>query len=264
MVNTSNLLKATLTDLVTRVNADAKKIQTLNATVEIATSVGGVKKGQVREFQQIKGYILEKDPEMLRVIGLFPIVRNRAFDMVSDGKTFKLYIPITNKWIEGPADEPATPSNNTLENLRPHVFFDSLLLHEIREGEIAVLEQSTEVVQDQTNKKKSWEMPDYVLDVIKQDKAGWRLERKIVFDRLELKPHRQMIYDQQGEVATEAIYEDFTDFSGINFPSVITINRPKEEYSIRLTMEKLQINTPINDDQFVLNPPAGVQVKVLK
>jgi outer membrane lipoprotein-sorting protein len=103
-----------------------------------------------------------------------------------------------------------------------------------------------------------------VLDVIKQDKAGWRLERKIVFDRLELKPHRQMIYDQQGEVATEAIYEDFTDFSGINFPSVITINRPKEEYSIRLTMEKLQINTPINDDQFVLNPPAGVQVKVLK
>src|SRR5258708_7680535 len=135
MVNTSNLLKATLADLVNRIDADARKIRTLNATVEIATSVGGVKKGQVREFQQIKGYIFAKDPDLLRVIGLFPIVRNRAFDMVSDGKTFRLYIPITNKWIEGPGDEPATPSNNTLENLRPHVFLDALLLREIREDE---------------------------------------------------------------------------------------------------------------------------------
>jgi outer membrane lipoprotein-sorting protein len=264
MVNTSNLRVATLADLVNSVNAEAKKIQTLNATVEIATSIGGAKKGQVEEYQQIKGYILSKNPDKVRVIGLYPIVRNRAFDMVSDGKMFKLYIPITNKWIEGPADEPATPSKNTLENLRPHVFFDSLLLHEIREDEIAVLEQSTQVVQDQNNKKKSWEVPDYVLNVIRRDKDSWRLERKIVFDRIDLKPHRQMIYDTQGAVATEATYENFADFSGINFPSVITINRPKEEYSIRLTIEKLQINTPISDDQFVLTPPPGVQVKVLK
>jgi outer membrane lipoprotein-sorting protein len=103
-----------------------------------------------------------------------------------------------------------------------------------------------------------------VLNVIRRDKDSWRLERKIVFDRIDLKPHRQMIYDTQGAVATEATYENFADFSGINFPSVITINRPKEEYSIRLTIEKLQINTPISDDQFVLTPPPGVQVKVLK
>ncbi len=264
MVNTSNLRTATLQDLVNRINADAKKIHTLNATVEIATSVGGAKKGQVREYQQIKGYILAKDPDMLRVIGLFPIVRNRAFDMVSDGKTFRLYISITNKWIEGPADEPATPSKNTLENLRPKVFFDSLLLHETREDEIAVLEQSTEVVPDQTNKKKSWQIPDYVVDIVGRDKDGWRLDRKIAFSRLDLNPDRQQIFDAQGAVATEAMYENFTNYEGVNFPSVITINRPKEEYSIRLAIEKLQINTSINDEQFVLKRPEGVQVQVLK
>ena len=214
--------------------------------------------------EKIKGYILEKDPDLLHVIGLLPIVRSRAFDMVSDGKSFKLSIPPLNRFITGPADEPAEPSKNTLENLRPHVFFDSLLLHEIRPDEIALLEQSTEVVQDSRNKKKSWEVPDYVVDVIERDGEWWRLERKITFARTDLKPHRQMIYDRTGAVATEATYENFSDFGEINFPSQIAINRPKEEYSIAITIEKLELNKPLADDQFVLAQPPGAQVKVLK
>ncbi len=38
---------------------------------------------------------------MLRMIGLFPIVRNKAFDMVSDGDRFKLSIPARNKFYVG-------------------------------------------------------------------------------------------------------------------------------------------------------------------
>ena len=263
-VNTSNLLSATLPHLVERVDAEARKMHTLSATVEIATSIGGAKKGQVTDIQQIKGYILEKDPDTLHVIGLLPVVHSRAFDMVSDGKTFKLSIVPLNKFITGPADEPAQPSKNTLENLRPHVFFDSLLLHEIRQDEIVVLEQGTQVVQDSRNKKKTWQLPDYIVEVIEREGNWWRLERKITFDRTDLHPHQQMIYDQSGAVATEATYEDFSDFGGVNFPSKITINRPKEEYSIVLTIEKLEINKPLTDDQFVLQPPPGAQVTVLK
>jgi hypothetical protein len=183
---------------------------------------------------------------------------------VSDGKTFKLSIPPLNRFITGPADEPAEPSKNTLENLRPHVFFDSLLLHEIRQDEVAFLEQSTEVVADSRNKKKSWEVPDYVIDVIERDGDWWRLERKITFSRTDLKPHRQMIYDKSGAVATEATYENFADFEGVNFPSQIAINRPKEEYSIAITIEKVELNKPLADDQFVLTQPPGAQLKVLK
>jgi outer membrane lipoprotein-sorting protein len=264
-VNTSNLLTATLPQLIQQIDSDAKKIHSLNATVEIATAVGGAKKGKVTEYQEIKGYILERDPDMLRVIGLFPIVRNRAFDMVSDGKTFKLSIPPLNRFIEGPAGEPEQPSTNTLENLRPSVFFDSLLLHEIGAEDVVVLEQSTEIVPDASNKKKSWEIPDYVLYVIRRDGSNMgRLVRKITFARTDLLPHRQMIYDQNGAVATEATYEDFSDFSGVKFPTKIVINRPKEEYSIRLTIEKLEINQPLSDDQFALAQPPGAQVKTLK
>src|SRR5438477_4398373 len=152
-VNTSNLLVADLPQLAERINSEARKIHSFSATVEIATSLGGSKKGKVTDIQQIKGYILEKDPDMLHVIGLLPIVRSRAFDMVSDGKTFKLSIPSMNKFIEGPAQDSPQPSTNTLENLLPHVFFDSLLLHEIGPSDIAVLEQCTEVVQDTSTQK---------------------------------------------------------------------------------------------------------------
>lgn len=263
-VNTSNLLTTTLPQLVEQINAEARKIHSLNASVEIATSLGGAKKGQVTDIQQIKGNILEKDPDMLHVLGRLPLVGSRAFDMVSDGNSFKLSIPPLNKFIIGPANEPARPSKNTLENLRPKVFFDSLLLHEIKPTEIAFLEQSTEVVPDVRDKKKSWEIPDYVVDVLERDGDWWRLERKITFARTDLKPHQQMIYDASGAIATQATYEDFADYDGISFPSVITINRPKEEYTIKITIEKLQLNIPLSDDQFVLNQPPGAQVTTLK
>jgi len=263
-VNTANLLVADLPQLVERINSEARKVHSFSATVEIATSLGGAKKGKVTDIQRIKGYILEKDPDMLHVIGLLPIVRSRAFDMVSDGKTFKLSIPPMNRFITGPAGESPQPSTNTLENLRPHVFFDSMLLREITPEEIAVLEQSTDVVQDTTNKKKSWEIPTYVVNVIDKDGDKWRLQRKITFSRLDLKPHKQMIYDQTGQVATEATYDNFTDFQGVIFPSQITINRPKEEYSIQITIEKIEVNKPLTDDQFALAQPQGAQVKVLK
>ncbi|MBV9072625.1 MAG: DUF4292 domain-containing protein [Acidobacteria bacterium] len=263
-VNTSNLLQATLAQLVDKINSEAKQIHSVNATVEIATSIGGAKKGQVTDIQQIKGYILEKDPDLLHVIGLLPLVHSRAFDMVSDGKRFKLSIPPLNKFITGSSDEPATPSKNTLENLRPHVFFDSLLLHEIRPDEIVVLEQGTEVIQDSRNKKKTWQIPDYVVDVIEKSGEWWRLERKITFERTELRPHQQMIYDVGGQVATEATYDNFTNFAGVNFPAQITIVRPKEEYTIVLTIEKLEVNPPLNDDQFALQQPPGAQLVTLK
>ena len=43
-----------------RVNQLAGSIQTMNATVDIDTTVGGEKKGKVIEYQQIRGYILAR------------------------------------------------------------------------------------------------------------------------------------------------------------------------------------------------------------
>jgi len=257
--STAKLETATRQQLVDDIDNEAAKIKTLNATVDIAASVGGEKKGKVTEYQEIRGYILVRKPDMLRMIGLFPIVRNKAFDMVSQGDQFKLSIPAKNKFYVGHNDV-VFPDANPLENLRPQVIYNALLLPEIDpQKDIAVLEDSTEIIYD-PKKKKNLEQPDYVIDILERAADQWYLSRKIIFDRTNLVPHQQIIYNQSGAITTEATYQVYKDYDGVRFPNVIQINRPQEEYSIRLTVVKLVINEPLRNDQFALTQPPGSQL----
>jgi outer membrane lipoprotein-sorting protein len=258
------LLSATSAQLIDRVNAESAHIRTMNATVDIATSVGGQKKGKVTDYSEIRGYILAEKPAMLRMIGLLPIVRNRAFDMVSDGQNFKLWIPPKNRFITG-ANEVTTPSANPLENLRPQVIYDALLLREIDpKSEIAVIEAGTQIIRDPKNANKTLDQDNYKLDVIRKDSNGqWYLSRKIYFDRVDLAPYRQVIFDRRGNIATDASYSDFQNYENVSFPSHIEIVRPQEEYTIGLKIVSLKLNTNFKPDQFELAQPAGAEVKVL-
>lgn len=250
---------AALDDLLGYIDNESAKIKTLNATVDIDTSVGGTNKGKVTEYQQIRGYILVRKPEMLRMIGLYPVVRNRAFDMVSDAKGFKLSIPAKNRFIVGPPTV-THESNNTLENLRPQVIYDALLLRPFDpKTEIAVLEQSADsTVNEKAHKVE--ELPTYVIDIIRKDGGGWYLSRKVIFSRADLLPNRQLLYDEQGNLVTEARYNAYKDYNGTQFPSDIDIWRPKEEYSIGISVVKLTINEPLTDEQFALTQPPGSQL----
>lgn len=253
------LKTASQAELIELINTQAARIKSLNATVDIAASVGGVKRGKVTEYQEIRGYVLVRKPAMLRMIGLFPVVRNRAFDMVSDGQVFRLSIPTRNKFFVG-RNEVIHPSPRPLENLRPQHIFDALLLREIDpQNEIAVLEDGTEMVRDPKTRKEV-EQDDYVILVVRQGQTGWFLARKIFFSRADLLPHRQVAYDKNGNVATDARYENFADHDGVSFPSLIHIERPQEEYSIGLSIVKLRLNETLNDGQFELPQPAGSQL----
>jgi outer membrane lipoprotein-sorting protein len=253
------LKSATQAELIDYVNAQAAKIKTLQATVDIDTSVGGVKKGKVTDYQQIRGYILARKPSMLRMIGLMPIVRNRAFDMVSDGRDFKLWIPPKNRFVVGRNDVESHSAQQPLENLRPQHIYDALILREIDpQNEIAVMENNFEIVTDA--KHHQVQQADYEIDVIRKGERGWFLSRKIIFSRTDLLPHRQLVYDQDGNLATDSRYEGYKDYEGVNFPSQIEIWRPQEEYDITLTIVKIQMNEPLADDKFALEQPAGSQV----
>jgi outer membrane lipoprotein-sorting protein len=218
-----------------------------------------VKKGKVTDYQQIRGYILARKPSMLRMIGLMPIVRNRAFDMVSDGRDFKLWIPPKNRFVVGRNDVESHSAQQPLENLRPQHIYDALILREIDpQNEIAVMENNFEIVTDA--KHHQVQQADYEIDVIRKGERGWFLSRKIIFSRTDLLPHRQLVYDQDGNLATDSRYEGYKDYEGVNFPSQIEIWRPQEEYDITLTIVKIQMNEPLADDKFALEQPAGSQV----
>jgi outer membrane lipoprotein-sorting protein len=257
-VNMAALKTATKQDLVTYINSEAAKVQSMQATVDIDTSVGGAKKGQVTEYEQIRGFVLARKPEMLRMIGLYPIVRNRAFDMVSDGHEFKLWIPTKNRFVVGRNDVMSPNPAQPLENLRPQIIYQALLLHEIGPDETAILENGTETVTDE--KGHQLDQPDYVIDVIRKNGDDSWLARKIFFSRLDLRPNRQLIYDEAENIVTDARYTDYKDDSGVSFPSKIEIKRPEEEYDITLTILKPGLNQPLGDEKFVLDQPAGAQV----
>src|SRR5437867_1055705 len=179
-VSKAPLKTATQAELIEYVNTQAARVQSMQATVDIDTSVGGVKKGKVTDYKQIRGYVLARKPAMLRMIGLLPIVRNRAFDMVSDGKEFKLWIPPKNRFVIGRNDVETPNPKEPLENLRPQNFYDALLIREIDpENEIAVLENGYETVLDA--KRHPYQQPDYQIVVIRKGKSGWYLSRKIIF-----------------------------------------------------------------------------------
>ena len=257
-MSTATLKTATQAQLIEYVNQQAAKIQSMQATVDIDTSVGGVKKGTVTDYKEIRGYLLVRKPDKLRLIGLMPIVRNRAFDMVSDGREFKLWIPVKNRFVTGRNDV-VHPSSNPLENLRPQAIYDALLLDRIdQENEIAVMQNDFEILTDA--KGHQVQQPDYELEVIRKGEQGWYLWRKLIFRRTDLLPHRQLIYDTHGNLVTDARYNDFKDYDGTNFCNEIQIWRPQEEYSIVLKFVKLSLNQPVTDEQFALQQPPGAEV----
>ena len=250
---------STKPELLSYINAQAAKIRSMQATVDIDTSVGGARKGKVTEYQQIRGYVLARKPAMLRMIGLLPIIRNTAFDMVSDGQEFKVSIPPKNRFVVGRNDLVTPNPQQPLENLRPQVIYDALLLREIDpQNETAVLENGVETVM--LDKDRKYDEPDYVIDIIRtKDGDSW-LSRKIVFSRLDLLPNRQLVYDESGALVTDAHYSDYKDYNAVLFPSRIEIWRPEEEYKITLTMIKLTMNLALGNEKFALQQPPGAQV----
>ena len=258
-MNPVALKSATKEQLIAYINSQAAKIQTMQATVDIDTSVGGAKKGKITEYKEIRGYVLARKPAMLRMIGLLPILRNTAFDMVSDGRQFKVSIPPKNRFVVGRNDVVVPNPQQPLQNLRPQIIYDALLLRPIDQerGELAVMENGTEIVSGDKNRK--FQQADYVLDVIQTGNGEAWLSRKIVFSRVDLLPNRQLIYNQAGEIVTDASYSDYKDYNAVLFPSVIEIRRPEEEYDITLHMVKLEIKLPLDNTKFVLEKPPGAQ-----
>jgi outer membrane lipoprotein-sorting protein len=257
------VMTATAEDLVKAINDHCQDIHSLSATVVFQATVGGPRKGKEKTYTSFNGYILLRKPESLRVIGLVPVLHTRAFDMASDGQTFMLWIPHDNKVFEGP-NTVTKQSPNTLENFRPNIFSDSLLINCIRPDDLVTLTSDTDTKIDPKTKQLVIQ-PDYDLSIVRRKGDSQELipERVIHFDRVDLRPYQEDIYDPNGAIQTQAIYGPDQTFGPVKFPGSITIKRPLEEYQIVIAFQKLITNLKLNDDQFELKTPRGTIVQEL-
>jgi outer membrane lipoprotein-sorting protein len=238
-------------------------IKTLRASVEMTYSTGGGRTGKVTEYTSFRGYIYVRKPRNLRVILQLPVIGSEAMDMVSNGEDFTLLIPPRHKAIVG-TNTVTTPSKNALENLRPPVFFDSLLVPGVSAEEYAALNESTRILTVVGKKNEEMEEPDYDLAVMKQkEKDGKILQtlRVVHINRVNMLPYQQDIYNDNGQIVTQALYDDYKDVGGLQFPMLITIRRPLDEYSLKVQIRDLKLNETLDDDQFELKIPDGVVVQ---
>jgi len=258
------VIGTSLDQLVKQVNTQYDAIHTFKATVEIAATTGGSLQGHVTEYPRFSGYIFMREPEDLRVILLVPVLRNQAMDMVSDGKSWKLWIPPRNRAMDG-TSQVTEPSKNGFENLRPAVFFNSLFIRGLGPDEIASLTTDIRIVQDPKKKKDLIEEPDYELQILSQPQGQTVHTRRVIhISRTNLEPFQQDIYDADGKVETQAVYSNYQKYGDISFPSRIVITRPLDQYSLTVTITKMTLNQPMDNDQFEMKIPDNVPIQHMK
>ena len=260
----TNPRTATLEQLVQQINQRDAAIHSLSLAVTMAATVGGANAGKITNYTSFSGYILLQKPNQLRVLGLVPVVHSKAFDMASNDDTFKLLIPSKNKMIEG-TNKIVKESANPLENLRPYIFTDSLLIRAVNESDFTYLAGETRYDTDPKTKQLI-ELLDYEVGVLhRKGETNQLLPSRIIhINRETLLPYEQDQYDQNGAIETQAFYSDYRNFSGTQFPATITIKRPLEEFEIKLTVDKLlNLNQKITDEEFELTAPAGVEIQKL-
>jgi len=251
-------------ELVKRLNDRCNAIETLRANVELQLSKMNTEKGVATDYTTVPGIILMRKPEHLRVVGFVPVLHTRMFDMITDGKDFTLYVPSRDLAYEGP-NTLTHKSTNTVENMRPGFFMDSLIVRCMSEQDEYMVTADTYTIEDST-KKHLLVIPEYILSVMRRKSGSQELRpiRVIHFHREDLLPYQQDLYDDQGNLETQVSYGRYVEFGTNKFPSSVTIKRPLEDFQIVMTVQKVTENSELPDDQFQIQLPSETKVQKLQ
>jgi outer membrane lipoprotein-sorting protein len=246
------LLTADQPVLIDAISRQYNAVHDFSATVDMAPSLGSAEKNQITEYKDVRAYIYFRKPAEVHILGLAPLVRTRAFDMVSDGTDFRLYIATQNRFIVG-RDDVVAPSKNKLENLRPQHFVSALLVHPVdpRIDKITLVNFT-----DENN-------AFYILMLLHEVAGQLQPARQIWFSRVDLQMARQLIFDENGNILTDARYSQWRAYDNVPFPQHIEITRPRDEYGMVIDIVKMDINKGVSDDKFVLTQPEGSTLQVV-
>ncbi len=238
-----------MAQLVAEINSQSGAVRSFTATVDLEPSAGSAYSGVIKQYHDVRGFILTERPEWIRMVGQAPVVRTDIFDMVSDGKRFSLYIPSRNKFYVGPTTL-TTPSRNSLENLRPQHVLDALLLQPLDAARACYFREEASQGIEQ----------DYVITEISGCGPGpVRLKRKIWFDRSNLAISRVQLYGVDGRYLEDIRYSDYRDFGGVRYPAQIAIQRPVEDYFLTIRILNARFNQPLPLSKFTLTKPQSAQ-----
>lgn len=252
----AQLQTATKSDLITRYDQQADTVTSLNATVTMTLTAGSAYTGVIKQYHEVKGFILAQKPSTIRLIGQAPVVSTNIFDMESDGDTFRIFIPSQNKFLTGPANL-ERPSAKPIENLRPQHLTGAIFWDGIESQSPVLLEEASDAGSQY-----------YVLTVIRRlDKSGsnaadadWEIAMKVWFDRADLSVARRQVYESGGKLASDIRYSGWDTFGAVRYPRQIALARPGNDYKLQIGISKAAFNETISADRFLLRQPPGAEL----
>jgi outer membrane lipoprotein-sorting protein len=253
-------LQANREQLIAAFNTQAQAVHSINAAVTMMPVAGSTYSGLIEQYHDVDGFILASSPQEIRVIGQAPVLAKNVFDMTSDGKQFRIFIPSKNQFLVGPTTL-ERPSNKPLENLRPQHILEALFWNPI-DPQQQVLFEEAEAAPERY----------YVLTQLRPAAAGLEIARKIWFDRANLRVERLQVYGPEGRFESDITYSDWQSAAATGeaamppssmpglFPRQIHIRRPQQDYQLTITITRLTLNGDIPDERFVLEQPTGSEL----
>jgi hypothetical protein len=245
-------LRTSAQALADKLQQQHQAIQTLTATVELEPTTGSVYSGVIKEYHDVRAFILVQNPDHIRMVGQAPVVRTAIFDMASDGKKFEVSIPPKGKFIVG-STEASGNAKNSMENLRPQHILDALL--------VPPVDSSAEkfFLNQERQEARIYD----VLNIVALQGEEVSLRRKVWFDASTLGIARVEFYDPKGALVEDVRYSKEQDYQSIRYPSHIELDRPAEDYSLGITIEKATFNRSITADKFELQkPPHAEEIRI--
>ena len=244
---------ATRTELFKELEDKSNSVQTLQGTISLDLSGGGAKSGVLTEYHQTTGYVVVDRPRHIRFKVVAPIVLSTIADMVSDGLQYRVSIPVKNQFLVGEVNAPAN-SKTALANLRPQHLLDGLFV-DVRP--YLNKPQLKSVLEEAVQGRRSY----YVFSFINTGGAEAQLIEKLWIDRTDMQVCRKQVFAKDGRLETDVEYLNYQSNDGAeSFPQTVVIQRPVEEYTVKMTFQKTTLNEKLADDVFNLERPQGSEL----
>lgn len=225
--------------------------------------------GSKEVYRSADGEIVVQRPASIFMKVQVPVLKSDVAQMTSDGEKFRVailqdggsgkfkkfvmgtnnadYSKLQREIDETNGNKAIRQNVNAFANLRPQHFTDALLVRPVDSANIYTRSTIFQIEEDITQDKKSplrvVNRGYYLLDeFIRGTDGELTIGRRFWFDRVGgIRLARQQIFDAAGEIESDIVYGregSLTDTGQFTrLPLQITVTRPQEKYSMRLTYQ---------------------------
>jgi hypothetical protein len=216
-------------------------------------------------------------PDRIRLVIQTPGIKTKIADMVSESNHFKVavFYGEYKRFLIGTNDADYSQwrarlgkeGEKALAAARPFHFTDALMMRSLNLNDLRFVYSVEEALVEEPDTRQGAKKGArilrsfYVISEVETASSGQgpaRVRRRFWFDRANgARFARQQIFDQQGQLATEAQYSDYKRLGAGGqdlWPSVVWVNRPHDGYTARLTFneEKFEMNADLPASVFAL------------